>query len=163
SMPPFWLISSIAISAPWRSSWPCRAHGPESGAIIAILTDLAWARAVAMPRPGIASAPSAKPALTLRRVGFRFILSSLLFRGQRHLSGGRVGGGADEGADDDIFQNAHARERAHHLKGAADAAPADLAWPEAGDYRAGEACRAAGGGEKAVDHVEQCRLAGAVR
>ena len=25
-----------------RSSWPCRAHGPDNGAIEAILTDFAW-------------------------------------------------------------------------------------------------------------------------
>jgi hypothetical protein len=37
-MPPALLTSSIAISAPMRSSWPCRAHGPESGAISATST-----------------------------------------------------------------------------------------------------------------------------
>ncbi len=37
-MPPDLLMSSIAISAPMRSSTPCRAHGPESGTISATST-----------------------------------------------------------------------------------------------------------------------------
>src|SRR5258708_22264284 len=74
-----------AMSEPIRSSWPCRAHGPESGAIIAILTALACARATPMPKPGLASAPSAKPAVTLRRVSFVFmLLLPPLFRRDRH-------------------------------------------------------------------------------
>src|SRR5204862_4212209 len=84
-MPPCELMSSTAMSEPIRSSWPCRAHGPESGAIIAILTALACARAKPMPKPGLASAPSAKPAVTLRRVSFLFmLLLPPLFRGDRH-------------------------------------------------------------------------------
>src|SRR5690242_19721696 len=46
-MPPRALTSSIARSAPMRSSWPCRAQGPDIGAIIAILTDCACARPMA--------------------------------------------------------------------------------------------------------------------
>src|SRR5580704_5009788 len=46
-MPPRALMSSIARSAPMRSSWPCRAQGPDIGAIIAILTDCACARPIA--------------------------------------------------------------------------------------------------------------------
>ena len=42
-MPPFWLISSTAISAPAWISCPCRAHGPEIGAITATLTSFACA------------------------------------------------------------------------------------------------------------------------
>src|SRR5216683_642205 len=40
-MPPWLLISSIAISAPIFLSWPCRAQRPESGATSAILTSSA--------------------------------------------------------------------------------------------------------------------------
>src|SRR6516225_1673325 len=46
-MPPRALMSSTARSAPIRSSWPCRAQGPDIGAIIAILTDFACARPIA--------------------------------------------------------------------------------------------------------------------
>src|SRR5262252_9771853 len=80
-MPPCELNSSTAMSAPCRSSWPCRAQGPESGAIIAILTDLACALARPMRSPGTASAPSANPAVTLRRVGDFCMSCFLLFRG----------------------------------------------------------------------------------
>src|SRR5215469_10219025 len=45
-MPPWALMSSTARSAPMRSSWPCRAQGPDIGAIIAILTDCACARPI---------------------------------------------------------------------------------------------------------------------
>jgi hypothetical protein len=69
-MPPLELMSSIAMSEPMRSNWPCRAQGPESGAIIAILTAFACARASRTPSPGPASAPMANPAVTLRRVSF---------------------------------------------------------------------------------------------
>src|SRR5690242_4120024 len=40
-MPPWLLISSIAMSAPIFLSWPCRAHRPDSGATSAILTSSA--------------------------------------------------------------------------------------------------------------------------
>src|SRR6516162_5771443 len=46
-MPPWALMSSTARSAPMRSSWPCRAQGPDIGAIIAILTDFACVRPIA--------------------------------------------------------------------------------------------------------------------
>src|SRR6516162_8239407 len=46
-MPPRPLMSSIARSAPMRKSWPCRAQGPDIGAIIAILTDFSCARPIA--------------------------------------------------------------------------------------------------------------------
>ena len=84
-------------------------------------------------------------------------------RGQRHLARGRIIGGADESTDDDVFEHRHARKGAHDLKGASDPAAADLVGPQAGDRLAGEAYRAAIGGEKPVDDVEQRRLAGAVR
>src|SRR6516165_9980240 len=45
--PPRALMSSIARSAPMRNSWPCRAQGPDIGAIIAILTDCDCARPMA--------------------------------------------------------------------------------------------------------------------
>ena len=62
---------------------------------------------------------------------------------QRHSLGGRVVGRADKGADDDIFEHGHAREGAHDLKGAADAAPAHLARPQPDERLAGKADRAA--------------------
>src|SRR3982074_2517813 len=78
-------MSSTAMSEPIRSSCPCRAHGPESGAIIAILTVLVCARAKPMPHPGLTRAPSAKPVVTLRRVSFLFmLLLPPLFGGDRH-------------------------------------------------------------------------------
>src|SRR5689334_23462240 len=40
-IPPWLLISSIAMSAPIFLSWPCRAHRPDSGATSAILTSSA--------------------------------------------------------------------------------------------------------------------------
>src|SRR5689334_9102277 len=40
-MPPWLLISSIAMSAPIFLSWPCRAHRPDSGATSAIFTSSA--------------------------------------------------------------------------------------------------------------------------
>ena len=52
-MPPWLLISSIAISAPIFLSCPCRAHRPESGATSAILTSSA-ASAGAGPTSGTA-------------------------------------------------------------------------------------------------------------
>src|SRR5215472_18971830 len=65
-MPPRALVSSIARSAPMRSSWPCRAQGPDIGAIIAILTDFACARPIAgKPR---AAAVSARPLVAERLV-----------------------------------------------------------------------------------------------
>src|SRR6185437_5338216 len=75
-MPPRPLTSSAAISAPMRKSWPCRAHGPDSGAIIAILTDFACARPIA----GIASAPAerARPLVTARLVSVLSIICSPL-------------------------------------------------------------------------------------
>src|SRR5579884_4461089 len=65
-MPPAPLMSSIARSAPIFNSWPWRAHGPDSGAIIASLTVLSAARTT----PGRARAPAAKarPRLNERRV-----------------------------------------------------------------------------------------------
>src|SRR5262249_41526924 len=51
-MPPELLMSSIAISAPMRTSSPWRAHGPESGTITAISTSFCCAAA----GPGAASA-----------------------------------------------------------------------------------------------------------
>src|SRR3981189_2775010 len=78
-------MSSTAMSEPLRSTCPCPAHGPESGAIIAILTVLVCARAKPMPHPGLTRAPSAKPAVTLRRVSFLFmLLLPPLFGGDRH-------------------------------------------------------------------------------
>src|SRR5689334_7775195 len=50
-----------------RISWPCRAHGPDSGAIIATLTSFVAASAGLNPRP-IAPA-SASPEPNSRRVG----------------------------------------------------------------------------------------------
>src|SRR5215472_13341795 len=65
-MPPRALMSSIARSAPMRRSWPWRAHGPDIGAIIAILIDCACARPIA----GRAKAPAerARPLATERLV-----------------------------------------------------------------------------------------------
>src|SRR5690349_6363634 len=60
-------MSSIAMSAPMRISWPCRAHGPDSGAIIATLISLVTASAGLNPSP-IAPA-SASPEPNSRRVG----------------------------------------------------------------------------------------------
>ena len=84
-------------------------------------------------------------------------------RRQGHVAGDSIGRGADKGADDDIFEDAHARKRAHDLKGAPDAAPAHLVWAQPGDRLAGEGDRTAIRGEKPVDDIEQRRLAGAVR
>jgi hypothetical protein len=84
-------------------------------------------------------------------------------RRQRHLTGDSIGRSADKSADDDVFEDAHARERAHNLKGAPDAAPAYLVRAQPSDRLAGEGDCAAIGGEKPVDHIEQRRLAGAVR
>jgi hypothetical protein len=84
-------------------------------------------------------------------------------RVERKLFGLRVGFGADEGADHDVLQHGHARERAHHLPGPPDAARADRVRLEPADRAAGETHRALVGGEEAVDDVEQRGLAGAVR
>src|SRR5262249_35927384 len=75
-------MSSIAMSVPIFSSWPCRAHGPDSGAIEAILTVFVCAR----PMRGAASAliAVASPAATLRRVKVLYIILSPLIRGSRH-------------------------------------------------------------------------------
>src|SRR5437764_11551649 len=253
-IPPCELNSSTAMSAPCRSSCPCRAQGPESGAIIAILTDFACALAVPTRNAGIATAPSASPAATLRRVGEFCISDVLLFCGDRdavtpllaeigfddagiahdvlrpaasdqaamiehrevidqlyhgmhrvlddqdgnalgaqlpddpedaseivmpepgeclveqhqagmrhecarqfhqaqfprrqpsgdlfglidesdpverrqgHVAGDSIGRGADKGADDDIFEDAHARNRVHDMKGASDAETDHLVW-----------------------------------
>ena len=53
-MPPARLMSSIAMSAPFFISSPCRAQGPDIGAIIATLTSFACDHA--------GPAPSASPA-----------------------------------------------------------------------------------------------------
>src|SRR6516165_6954457 len=65
-MPPRPLMSSIARSAPMRKSWPCRAQGPDIGAIIAILTDFACARPIA--GKARATAETASPLATERLV-----------------------------------------------------------------------------------------------
>src|SRR6516165_4053017 len=65
-MPPRALMSSIARSAPIRKSWPCRAQGPDIGAIIAILTDCACARPIA--GKARAAAETARPLATERLV-----------------------------------------------------------------------------------------------
>src|SRR5215469_6567972 len=88
-MPPRALMSSTARSAPMRNSWPCRAHGPDIGAIIAILTDCASARPIA----GKARAPAerARPLATERRVSLRVInvppAKALSFRRHGNLLG----------------------------------------------------------------------------
>ena len=55
-----------------RSSWPWRAHGPDNGAIDAILTGFAWARAEVIATEGSANAPkdSVNPLATVRLVNF---------------------------------------------------------------------------------------------
>src|SRR5215469_2556164 len=88
-MPPRALMSSIARSAPMRSSWPCRAQGPDIGAIIAILTDCACARPIdGKPR---AAAERASP-LTAERLVSLWVMhvppaNALSFRRHGHLLG----------------------------------------------------------------------------
>src|SRR6516165_9371440 len=88
-MPPRSLMSSIARSAPIRSSWPCRAQGPDIGAIIAILTDCACARPIdGKPR---AVAERASP-LTAERLVSLWVMhvppeNALSFRRHGHLIG----------------------------------------------------------------------------
>src|SRR5215470_2090743 len=65
-MPPWALMSSTARSAPMRSSWPCRAQGPDIGAIIAILTDCGCARPIAGKARAVAE--SARPLAAERLV-----------------------------------------------------------------------------------------------
>src|SRR6516162_7787897 len=290
-MPPRSLMSSIARSAPIRSSWPCRAQGPDIGAIIAILTDFACARPIA--GKARATAETASPLATERLVSLWVInvppgkalsfrchgnllspfltkvsldhlavaddrlwcaardqpavvehiemIDQLVHRLHRVLddqdgdalranladgaedaveivvaepgeglveqdqsrlrrqcagelhqpqlaagqpAGERICAGAepdpvegcgrdtpcsgivgstDKGADRDIFENGHPRERAHDLKGAADALPADLIRPQPDEAFAGKADIATLGRQKAVDGIEECGLAGAVR
>ena len=66
-------------------------------------------------------------------------------------------------ADDDIVLDRQRRERPHDLEGAADAAPADAIGRKPVDALAGERDAAAVRCVHAGDHVEQGRLAGAVR
>src|SRR5690242_15994191 len=77
-------MSAIAMSLPIFKSWPCRAHGPDSGVIEAILTVLACARTI----PGAANAPAAAamPAVTLRLVMASFVILVVSFsiRGSGH-------------------------------------------------------------------------------
>src|SRR5580704_10688633 len=290
-MPPRALMSSIARSAPMRSSWPCRAQGPDIGAIIAILTDCACARPIA--GKARAAAERARPLAAERLVSFWVIhvppLKALSFRrlgnllspfltkvsldyfvvtdhrlgrtacdqssvvehvkvinqlnhrlhrvlddqdghalranlangaenaveivvaepgeglveqdqsrlrresaGELHQpqlticqpAGQRIGAGAepdpvegrprhlprdgivsrsDKGADSNVFEDGHPREGAHHLKGAADAEPAYPARPQPHEALPGQANIAALGRQKAVNDIEECRLAGAVR
>ncbi len=49
-----------------------------------------------------------------------------------------VGPGAAVGADDHVLEHGHAREGAHHLEGAADAAPADRVRLQADQARSGK-------------------------
>src|SRR6516165_7633 len=65
-MPPRALMSSTARSAPMRSNWPCRAQGPDIGAIIAILTGFACARPIA--GKARAAAETARPLAAERLV-----------------------------------------------------------------------------------------------
>src|SRR6516162_2272513 len=65
-MPPRALVSATARSAPMRSSWPCRAQGPDIGAIIAILTDFACARPIVGKAK--AAAETARPLAAERLV-----------------------------------------------------------------------------------------------
>ena len=77
-MPPFWLISSTAISAPIWINWPCRAHGPEIGAMTATLTSFACAHdavANAAAAAAIAAASAARRP-TLKRSFFGHMTSS---------------------------------------------------------------------------------------
>src|SRR5215472_15758932 len=82
------LMSSIARSAPIRRSWPCRAQGPDIGAIIAILTDCGCARPIAGKVR--AAAESATPFAAVRRVSLCVMdvppaKSALLFRRDGNL------------------------------------------------------------------------------
>src|SRR6516162_1812861 len=83
--------------------------------------------------------------------------------GPCHLPGGGIVSRADKGADSNVFEDGHAREGAHHLKGATDAEPAYPVRPQPHEAFAGKANTAALGRQKAVDDIEECRLAGAVR
>src|ERR1700756_3067117 len=80
----------------------------------------------------------------------------------RHAPRGRIVSRPDKGADSDVFENGHPREGAHDLKGATDAAPADLVRPQPDEALAGKADIAALGCQEAVDDIEERRLAGAV-
>ncbi len=62
-----------------------------------------------------------------------------------------------------ILRHRHGDERLRHLEGAADTQPPDAARGEPGDVLPGEHDAAAVGGELPANHVEDGRLAGAVR
>src|SRR5215468_10633712 len=83
------LMSSIARSAPMRSSWPCRAQGPDIGAIIAILTDCGCARPIAGKARAVAE--SARPLAAERLVSLWVIhvppANALSFRRDGNLLG----------------------------------------------------------------------------
>ena len=70
---------------------------------------------------------------------------------------------AHEGADHDVVEHGHARERSHDLEGAADAEPADAIGRQADDERPVDSSLAAVGAQEAVQQIEQRGLAGAVR
>src|SRR5208282_1280642 len=74
--PPALLMSSIAISAPMRSSRPWRAHGPESGTMSATSTSLGWAWAGACAS---VRRPSAPAAAAIAARNSRLIVRVILF------------------------------------------------------------------------------------
>src|SRR4051794_27946354 len=72
-------------------------------------------------------------------------------------------GSANQGADDDVVDDAHGLEAFDHLEGASDAAPAAFRCRQPRHVLAVEPDRALGWRQHARDQVEQRRLAGAVR
>src|SRR6516164_6968298 len=79
------------------------------------------------------------------------------------MPGGGIVGSPDKGADNNVFEDRHSREGAHDLKGASDALPAYLVWPQPHEAFTGKADIAALRRQKTVDDIEECCLAGAVR
>src|SRR6516164_760741 len=84
-------------------------------------------------------------------------------RGRRHTPRGAIVSSTHKSADSNVFEHGHPRERAHDLKGAADAEAAYPVWPQPHEIIAGKADTAALGRQKTVDDIEERCLAGAVR
>jgi hypothetical protein len=82
---------------------------------------------------------------------------------RRHSPRSGIVNGAYKRANRDVFEHSHPREGAHNLKSAADAAAAYLVRAQPDEAFAGKADIAALGRQKAVDDIEERRLAGTVR